>query len=70
MRSCNILIDGNVLKEKARIFSEKMDVEIDFKVSNGWFRSSRKVTDSVLKSFAVRVWKSMLQQSMNGGKNN
>lgn len=37
MRSSNTPIDGNFLKEKAKTFAEKMDIEVDFKASNGWF---------------------------------
>ena len=42
IQSCNTPTDGNVLKEKAKIFSEKMDIEIDFKASNGWFEKFKE----------------------------
>lgn len=42
MRSSNTPIDGNFLKEKAKTFAEKMDIEVDFKVSNGWFEKFKE----------------------------
>ena len=35
--STNIPIDGSFLKEKAKAFAEKKNINIDLKTSNSWF---------------------------------
>ena len=37
MCSTNVPIDENFLKEKAKTFSKKINIDVDFKVSCGWF---------------------------------
>ena len=68
--SCNTIIDENVLKEKTRIFSERMDVKIDFKSSNGWFEKFKERHGLSFKRLCGESAEVELQHSTDGGKNN
>ena len=37
MLSTNVPNDGNFLKEKEKTLAEKMNIDVDFKASDGWF---------------------------------
>lgn len=40
-RNSNVPVGGNILREKARVFAEKMGIE-DFRASDGWFDRFKK----------------------------
>ena len=49
MRSKNMPIDGNVLKAKAQAFAEKLNVNEEFKASDGWLQNFKTRNGLIFK---------------------
>ena len=54
MHSAIVPIDGNFLKEKAKIFPNKININVNFKASNGWFEKFKSRYGLVFKK---TVWR-------------
>ena len=42
MRSTNVPIDGNFLNGKTKTFAGKINIDVDFEASNGWFEEFKR----------------------------
>ena len=56
MHSTNVPIDGNFLKEMAKTFAEKMNINVDFKASGSWFEKFKSSLGVVFKKTVQRKW--------------
>ena len=52
MHSAIVSIDGNFLKEKAKTFPYKININVNFKASNGWFEKFKSKNGLVFKKLS------------------